>query len=59
MLNFVFLSLLLMCSSCTWLEKNYPQDNIVEEIAEEVLDVETGIDIDFSPSTPEPRHQHK
>lgn len=31
----------------------YPQDNIVEEIAEEVVKNKTGIDIDFSPFTPE------
>lgn len=30
-----------------------PQDNIVEEICEEVIKKETGIDVDLSPETPE------
>jgi len=33
--------------------KKYPQDNIVEEIAEGVIRAETGLDIDLSPMTPE------
>lgn len=46
------LLLLLVLSSCT-LFKDYPQDNIVEEIAEEVIEAKTGLDIDLSPGTPE------
>lgn len=30
-----------------------PQDNIVEEIAEEVIKKETGIDVDLSPESKE------
>lgn len=37
---------------CSYL-KHYPQDNIIEEIAEDVLQHETGIDIDFTPYSPE------
>lgn len=38
--------------SCSHLKK-YPQDNIVEEIAEEALEHYTGIKIDLTPSSPE------
>jgi len=48
---------------CNWkVWKNYPQDNIVEEIIEEVIESKTGLDIDLSPSTPEnydPRQNYK
>lgn len=45
--------LLLVCLCSCELLKKYPQDNIIEEIAEDVLKHETGIDVDFSPGTPE------
>lgn len=38
--------------SCNSL-KNYPQDNFVEEIVEDVIEEKTGLDIDLSPFTPE------
>lgn len=31
----------------------YGDDNVVEEISEEILKQETGIDIDLTPSSPE------
>jgi hypothetical protein len=46
------LFLLLLLSSCSLL-KDYPQDNIVEEIAEAVIYDEFHVDIDLSPMTPE------
>ena len=33
--------------------KSYPEDNIVEEIAEDILKSNTGIDIDVTPFSPE------
>ena len=33
--------------------KSYPQDNIVEEIIEELIESKTGLDIDLSPNSPE------
>jgi hypothetical protein len=33
--------------------KHYPEDNIVEEWAEEIIKNETGLDIDLSPWSPE------
>ena len=37
-----------------YISKKYlGDDNIVEEVAEKVIDSETGIDIDLSPSSPE------
>lgn len=32
---------------------NLPKDNLIEEIAEEVIKLETGIDIDFTPENGE------
>lgn len=40
------------CSSFGWM-KNYPQDNIVEEIIEEIIESKTGLDIDLTPRSPE------
>lgn len=37
---------------CNFLKK-YPQDNVVEEIVEEMIEQKTGLDLDFSPLTPE------
>lgn len=37
--------------SHTW--KNYPQDNAIEEIVEDVIKVETGVDVDLTPQSPE------
>ena len=45
--------LLITIIGCSGFWKNYPQDNIVEEIVEEVIDKETGLDIDLSPFTPD------
>lgn len=45
--------LFFVCLCSCELLKKYPQDNIVEEIAEDVIRVETGIDVDLSPFTPE------
>ncbi len=48
---------------CNWnIWKKYPQDNIVEEIIEEVIESKLGLEIDLSPSTPEnyePRQNYK
>lgn len=41
------------CGSCSSLWQSYPEDNIVEEIAEEVIDQETGLDLDLSPFSSE------
>lgn len=32
---------------------HYKPDNIVEEIAEEIIEAKTGMDIDLSPGSPE------
>ena len=45
--------ILIMTASCMFKEGKYVQDNMVEEVAEEVLDAKTGIDLDFSPSSKE------
>lgn len=44
--------ILVFLSSCALL-KDYPQDNIVEEIVEDVIQKETGVDLDLSPFSPE------
>jgi len=43
------MGLIFSCSTLKKIEKDYPSDNIVEEIVEEVIKDKTGIDIDLSP----------
>lgn len=52
---FGVLSFLCSCVSVPFMFRNghYAQDNIVEEIAEEIVESKTGLDLDFSPDTPE------
>lgn len=50
---FLFIACL---SSCSLIE-DYRDDNIVEEIAESILEKETGIDVDFTPKSPENLYQ--
>jgi len=46
------IALLCIAAGCG-LIKDYPQDNIVEEMLEDVIENETGINIDLSPFTKE------
>lgn len=48
----VFMATAAIMFSCSMM-KNYPPDNIVEEVGEEVLDHYTGVDVDFTPWSPE------
>lgn len=41
------------CGSCSRMWQVYPQDNVVEEILEEAIDQETGLDLDLSPFSKE------
>lgn len=44
----------LALASCSYLTSDeYPADNVLEELGEEIIDQYTGIDIDLSPSSPE------
>ena len=43
----------LLLSSCSALQKYYPQDNLFEEITEEVILQKTGLDLDLSPGSAE------
>lgn len=38
---------------CASLWRSYPQDNVVEEIAEEVIKQKTGLNLDLTPFSPE------
>lgn len=49
---FFILGGMLCLTSCQWW-KNYPSDNIAEEIVEEIIESKTGMDIDLSPFSPE------
>ncbi len=51
MLRFLII-LSISLNGCSLLKK-YPQDNFLEEIAEQIVKQETGLDLDFSPATPE------
>jgi hypothetical protein len=41
------------CSSIKNLMTKYPQDNIVEEIIEDAIEENTGLDLDLSPTSKE------
>lgn len=47
--------LLITLDSCSMINKKVglPDDNLIEECAEILLDVETGLNVDLSPSSPE------
>lgn len=53
-ISILFAGCLILLEGCTlaWWQK-YPQDNFVEEIVEEVIKEEIGIDIDLSPKSKE------
>ena len=51
-LPIAFISMLVIATACSVLQ-DYPQDNVVEEIVEEIILAECGVDIDLSPFTPE------
>ncbi len=47
-----FITIFLFLNGCTFLH-HYPEDNFVEEIVEQIIHQETGLDIDVSPGSPE------
>lgn len=51
----VMFSMTLLFCSCGYIEKQLglPEDNLIEEAGEFALKYETGIDVDFTPSSPE------
>ena len=51
MMHFVMTSLLLM-GSCTMF-KGFKQDALIEEITEDLIKSETGLDLDLSPQSKE------
>lgn len=55
MLNkkWITLFLLFSCTGCAFKDGKYVPDNPLEEIAESVIEKETGINIDLTPKTPE------
>ena len=54
-MKYAFIALLCLLSSCEWWNSWYPSDNIVEEIGEQIIKDETGLDLDLSPNSPETR----
>lgn len=54
----ILLGFLALIGALAWLSgcsgmKDYPPDNVVEEVAEAALDYYIGVDLDFTPLTPE------
>ena len=51
----MFMGLLLQvsCSSIKNLMTKYPQDNLIEEVIEDAIEKNTGLDLDLSPSSKE------
>ena len=53
-MRYLMLVGMLVClSGCATWNKWYPADNIIEELAEEVIEAKTGLDLDLSPNSPE------
>ena len=50
---FILIVICLSLCSCSKIWTNYPSDNIVEEIVEDIIESKTGLDIDLSPGSPE------
>jgi hypothetical protein len=48
---FVITSLVLLSSCAVF--KGFKQDALIEEIAEEVIEANTGVEVDFTPSSKE------
>lgn len=48
-------SIALLATSCTSLNKKFglSDDNIIEEVAEDVIDREFGVQVDLTPASPE------
>jgi len=56
MKKLLWLSLCLFTGSCSklvWWYDNYPSDNIAEELLEEYIESETGMEVDLSPFSKE------
>ena len=52
MCKFIFLLVLTSCG-LVYKDGKYVSDNPVEEIAEEIIHAETGLNLDVTPGTPE------
>jgi len=53
-MRYMILSLLLLCScSAINAKLGLADDNLAEELAEEAIEMKTGLDVDLTPSTPE------
>lgn len=53
MKSFVLIGFFFSLSACMVKDGKYVADNAVEEIAEQVVKSETGLDLDFTPATKE------
>ena len=53
--NVSLMFLVLIVASCSYVNEylGLPDDNFAEEIAEEVIEAKTGMDIDLTPGSPE------
>ncbi len=51
----VLIGVVLLLPSCSELNKKFglPDDNVMEEVAEDVLKEEFGADVDLTPASPE------
>lgn len=54
-MKYIYILALFACVSCSAVNKKVglPDDNIIEEAAEILIDAETGLKLDLTPSTPE------
>ncbi len=52
-----YIALFVFLVGCDWWNSHYPPDNIIEEIGEQIIENETGMDLDLSPNSPEKRNR--
>lgn len=51
-----YIAVFFILMGCDWWNSWYPADNPIEEIGEQIIQNETGLDLDLSPNTPERKH---
>lgn len=49
------ISMIVMCCGCSYINRKLglQDDNFGEELAEEIIEMKTGLDVDLTPSSPE------
>lgn len=52
-----YIALFVFLVGCDWWNPPYPPDNLIEQIDEQIIENEKGIDLDLSPNFPKKKNQ--